>query len=125
MCHSVIDWPFILSLYLAYSHLVSQLIKLVRLSFDLRYSLPQCFPEEKYDTLEYSKVKCYSGDSVCLRKLYLLGIVGILQRHEKNLQAHGYRCSFHPRVFQDIVSTRESEYTTYEFRLSKDTHTLV
>ena len=27
----------------------------------------QHFPEENYDTLEYSKVKCYSGDSVRLR----------------------------------------------------------
>ena len=43
--------------------------------------------------------------------------VGILQRHEKNLQAHGYRCSFHPRVFQGIVSTEDSEYTIYGFRL--------
>ena len=40
-----------------------------------------------------------------------------------NPQAHGYRCSFHPRVFQGIVSTREREYTTYGFRLSKDTYT--
>ena len=40
-----------------------------------------------------------------------------------NPQAHGYRCSFHPRVFQGIVSTREREYTIYGFRLSKDTHT--
>jgi len=24
-----------------------------------------------------------------------------------NPQTHGYRCSFHPRVFQDIVSTRD------------------
>ena len=36
---------------------------------------------------------------------------------------HGYRCSFHPRVFQGIVSTGEREYTIYGFRLSKDTHT--
>ena len=54
---------------------------------------------------------------MCLRKLYLLGIVGILQRHEKNLQAHGYRCSFHPRVFHGIVSTEECEYAIYGFRL--------
>ena len=36
---------------------------------------------------------------------------------------HGYRCSFHPRVFQGIVSTGEHEYTIYGFRQSKDTHT--
>ena len=36
---------------------------------------------------------------------------------------HWYRCSFHPRVFQDIISTGEREYTIYRFRLSKDTHT--
>ena len=42
-----------------------------------------------------------------------------------NPQAHKYRCSFHPRVFQGIVSTREREYTIYGFRLSKDTHTSV
>ena len=30
-------------------------------------------PEEKYDTLEYSKVKCYSGDSMCLQNLYSFG----------------------------------------------------
>ena len=35
MCYSIIDWPFILSTYLAYPRLVSRLIKLVRLSFDL------------------------------------------------------------------------------------------
>ena len=49
MCHSVIAWPFISLIYLAYPRLVSQTNKLVRLSG---------FPEEKYDTLEYSKVKC-------------------------------------------------------------------
>ena len=32
-------------------------------------------------------------------------------------QAHEYRCSFHPRVFQGIVSTEEREYTIYGFRL--------
>ena len=57
VCHSVIAWPFISLIYLAYPRLVSQTNKLVRLSG---------FPEEKYDTLEYSKVKCYSGDSVRL-----------------------------------------------------------
>jgi len=31
---------------------------------------PQCFPKEIYDTLEYSKVKCYNGDSVRLRNPY-------------------------------------------------------
>ena len=54
MCHSVIAWPFISLIYLAYPCLVSRTNKLVRLSG---------FPEEKYDTLEYSKVKCYSGIS--------------------------------------------------------------
>ena len=34
-----------------------------------------------------------------------------------NPQAHGYRCSFHPRVFQGIVSTEEHEYAIYGFRL--------
>ena len=34
-------------MYLAYPRLVSRSIKLVRLSIDLRYSLPQCFPEDK------------------------------------------------------------------------------
>src|SRR6185437_16194820 len=34
-----------------------------------------------------------------------------------NPQAHGYRCSFHPRVFQGIVSTEEREYAIYRFRL--------
>ena len=33
----------------------------------------QHFPEENYDTLEYSKVKCYSGNSVRLRNLYSIG----------------------------------------------------
>ena len=40
-----------------------------------------------------------------------------------NPQAHGYRCSFHPRVFQGIVSTGEHEYTIHGFMLYKDTHT--
>ena len=34
-----------------------------------------------------------------------------------NLQAHRYHCSFHPRVFQGIVSTEEREYASYGFRL--------
>ena len=63
-----------LAIYLTYlsglPRLVSRSIKLVWLSIDLRYSLPLCFPEEKYDTLEYSKVKCYSGDSVRLQNIY-------------------------------------------------------
>ena len=29
-------------------------------------------------------------------------IVGYLKRKQRNPQAHGYRCSFHPRVFQSI-----------------------
>ena len=37
-------------------------------------------PEEKYDTLEYSKVKGYSGDSVRLRNIYSIG-------HKKRQQA--------------------------------------
>ena len=64
MCHSVIAWPFISLIYLAYPRLVSQTNKLVRLSG---------FPEEKYDTLEYSKVKCYSIDSVRLQNIYSIG----------------------------------------------------
>ena len=39
-----------------------------------------------------------------------------------NPQAHGYRCSFHPRVFQGIVSTKEREYVIYGSGSSKDTH---
>jgi hypothetical protein len=35
--------------------------------------LSYCFLEKKYDTLEYSKVKCYSGDSVRLRNIYSIG----------------------------------------------------
>jgi len=35
----------------------------------------------------------------------------------KNPQAHGYRYSFHPRVFQGIVSTEKCEYAIYRFRL--------
>ena len=31
--------------------------------------------------------------------------------------------AFTPRVFQGIISTREREYTTYGFRLPKDTNT--
>ena len=73
MCHSVTIWPFILPIYLAYPRLVSRMIKLVQLSLGLRYSLPQCFPEEKYDTLEYSKVKCYNGDSMHLQNIYSFG----------------------------------------------------
>ena len=69
MCHLVIAWPFISLTYLGYPRLVSRSIKLVRLSFSLRYSLPLCFPEEKYDTLEYSKVKCYNGDSMRLQNI--------------------------------------------------------
>ena len=34
-----------------------------------------------------------------------------------NPQAHGYHCTFHPRVFQGIISTEECEYTIYGFRL--------
>ena len=34
-----------------------------------------------------------------------------------NPQAHGYCCSFHPRVFQGIVSIEEHEYAIYGFRL--------
>ena len=34
-----------------------------------------------------------------------------------NPQAHEYRCSFHPRVFQGIVSTEECEYAIYGFGL--------
>ena len=34
-----------------------------------------------------------------------------------NPQAHGYRCRFHPRVFQGIVFTGERECTIYGFRL--------
>ena len=30
------------------------------------------------------------------------GAVGYFKRKQKNLQAHGYRCSFHPGVFQSI-----------------------
>ena len=71
MCHSVIAWPFISLIYLAYPRLVSRTNKLVRLSG---------FPEEKYDTLEYSKVKCYSGDSVRLQNIYSIG-------HKKRQQA--------------------------------------
>jgi len=29
-------------------------------------------------------------------------LVGYFKRKKKNLQAHGYRCSFHPGVFQSI-----------------------
>ena len=29
-------------------------------------------------------------------------VVGYFKRKQKNLQAHGYRCSFHPGVFQSI-----------------------
>jgi hypothetical protein len=29
-------------------------------------------------------------------------MLGILNANRKNPQAHGYRCSFHPRVFQGI-----------------------
>ena len=64
VCHSVIVWPFIPLTNLAYPRLVSRTNKLVRLSG---------FPEEKYDTLEYSKVKCYSGDSVRLQNIYSIG----------------------------------------------------
>ena len=31
------------------------------------YIFSHCFPEEKYDTLEYSWVKCYNGNSVRLQ----------------------------------------------------------
>ena len=40
-----------------------------------------------------------------------------------NPQAHGYRYTFHPRVFLGIVSTEEREYTIYDLGSSKDTHT--
>ena len=79
MCHTVIDWPLILPLNLAYPRQESRLIKLVRWSFNSQYPLPG-FPEENYDTLEYSKVKCYSGDSVRLRNLYSI-------EHKKHQQA--------------------------------------
>ena len=36
-----------------------------------------------------------------------------------NPQVLGYRCNFHPRVFQGIVSTEEREYAIYGFRLIK------
>ena len=29
-------------------------------------------------------------------------LVGYFKRKQKNPQTHGYRCSFHPRVFQSI-----------------------
>ena len=29
-------------------------------------------------------------------------LVGYFKRKQKNPQAHGYRCSFHPRVFHSI-----------------------
>jgi len=29
-------------------------------------------------------------------------LVGYFKRKQKNLQAHGYRCKFHPGVFQSI-----------------------
>ena len=73
MYHLVISWPFILLIYLAYPHLVSRLVKLLRLSLNLRYSLPYCFHEEQYDTLEYSKVKCYNCDYVRLQNIYSIG----------------------------------------------------
>ena len=53
MCHSVIDMPIILFTYLAYP---------------------------VYDTLEYSKMKCYNGDSVHLQNIYSIG-------HKKSQQA--------------------------------------
>ena len=34
-----------------------------------------------------------------------------------NPQTHEYHCSFHPRVFQGIVSIEEREYPIYGFRL--------
>ena len=78
MCHSVIAWPFISLIYLAYPRLVSRTNKLVRLSG---------FPEEKYDTLEYSKVKCYIGDSVRLRNIYSIGLKKCQQKHPMNLMS--------------------------------------
>ena len=61
----------ILSIYQVYPHKVSQLISLVKFFIRFLDTLyPLCFPEENYDTLEYSKVKCYSGDPVRLRNLY-------------------------------------------------------
>ena len=69
MCHTVIAKPLILSFIWLTPIKFSQLIETVLLSFDSRYSLPG-FPEENYDTLEYSKVKCYSGDSVHLWNPY-------------------------------------------------------
>ena len=73
MCHSVIAWPFISLIYLAYPRLVSWTKKLVRYHsiYDTLYHSASL--RKKYDTLEYSKVKCYSGDSVCLQNIYSIG----------------------------------------------------
>jgi len=38
-------------------------------------------------------------------------IVGYFKRKQKNPQAHGYRCSFHPGVFQISIFHREHECT--------------
>ena len=34
--------------------------------------------------------------------VYILSTVGYFKRKQKNPQAHGYRCSLHPGVFQSI-----------------------
>ena len=47
-------------------------------------------------------------------------LLGILASR-KNLQAHGYHCSFHLRVFQGLSNPMECEYDIYGSGTSKDT----
>ena len=54
-------------------------------------------PEEKYDTLKYSKVKCYSGDSLRLQNLYSTG-------HKKCQQAFLASLS-EKQLAKDIVNS--------------------
>jgi len=48
---------------------------------------------------------------LCETIIIIKDVVGYFKRKQKNPQAHGYRCSFHPGVFQSIDFPQEHECT--------------
>jgi len=54
-----------------------------------------------YDMLDFI-VKNNLGNILVVHPNSMLMTVGYFKCKQKNPQAHGYRCSFHPGVFQSI-----------------------
>ena len=55
-----------------------------------------------YDCFVFLPSVGASSGSIIIWKSSIFSGVGYFKRKQKNTQAHGYQCSFHPRVFQSI-----------------------